>query len=99
MNFLATLNGFFAALHWAQPLALLTLPLALLPLRTARRGREASGAHTPELLHPDLHGLLQAPRQRRGPRLPALLRTAALVAFIVALAQPQRLGAWIASAP
>ena len=99
MNVVAELSGLFSALHWAQPLALLALPLALLPLRAARRERAAPCAQTPELLHPDLHGLLQAPQQRRRPRLLPLLRAAALAALIVALAQPQRLGAWIAAAP
>ena len=99
MNVAAELSGLFSALHWAQPLALLALPLALLPLRAARRERAAPCAQTPELLHPDLHGLLQAPQQRRRPRLLPLLRAAALAALIVALAQPQRLGAWIAAAP
>jgi len=99
MNLLAAFTPFAAALHWAQPLALLALPLALLPLRADRRGSQAQTARGVELLHPDLHGLLQAPLPRRAPRLPALLRAAAVAACIVALAQPQRLGAWIAAAP
>ena len=99
MNLAAELTGLFAALHWAQPLAFLALPLALLPLLAARRGREPLSAQAPQLLHPDLHGLLQHPRRIRNPRLAPLLRALTLAAFIVALAQPQRLGAWIASAP
>ena len=99
MSPLAQILEGFAALHWAQPLALFALPLAALPLSSAWRGRQTTPPRAQQLLHPDLHGLLQAPRQKRMTRLPALLRALALAACILALAQPQRLGAWIAAAP
>lgn len=99
MNVVVELAGFLTALHWALPLALFALPLALLPLFAARRGGEPTSAQAPQLLHPDLHGLLQQPRPIRRPRLAPWLRVLALAAFVVALAQPLRLGAWIASAP
>ncbi|MGC9162546.1 MAG: VWA domain-containing protein [Thiomonas sp.] len=99
MSVLAELGTVASNLHWAQPLALLALPLALLPLRAAWRGGCAPAAPGVALLHPDLHGLLHDPPPRRAPRLPALLRAGAVAACIVALAQPERLGAWIAPAP
>jgi Ca-activated chloride channel family protein len=88
-----------AALQWAQPLALLLLPLAALPLLSARHARQSEAMPAPQLLHPDLHGLLQSPPPHRKPRLPPVLRALALLAFVLALAQPQREGAWIAAAP
>ncbi len=92
------MNFSLASVQWAQPLAWLLLPLALLPLLWVRRQPPADAAPA-QLLHPDLFGLLQPLRQRRRPWLPALLRTLALLACIAALAQPQRMGRWIASAP
>lgn len=89
--------GALADLHWASPWALLALPLAVLPwLRRASRQGPAAG---PLLLHPDLLGLAHAPPRRRRAWAQALLRSLAIAAWVVALAQPQRLGAWIASAP
>lgn len=95
----ADLTSGLAALQWAQPLALLLLPLAVLPLLAARRARQSETVPAPQLLHPDLHGLLQAPPPRRKPRLAPVLRALALLALVLALAQPQREGAWIAAAP
>ena len=99
MSAWADLTSGLAALQWAQPLALLLLPLAALPLLAARRARQSEAAQAPQLLHPDLHGLLRAPPPRRKPRLTPVLRALALLAFVLALAQPQREGAWIAAAP
>lgn len=99
MSVLAELGAAASTLHWAQPMVLLALPLALLPLRAAWRGGCAPAAPGVELLHPDLHGLLHAPPPPRTPWLPALLRALALAAGIVALAQPQQFGGWIAPAP
>lgn len=95
----ADLTSSLAALQCAQPLALLLLPLAALPLLTARRARPDEAMPAPELLHPDLLGLLQAAPPRSKPRLAPVLRALALLALVLALAQPQRLGAWIAAAP
>ena len=91
--------AWLAGLHWGQPLALLGLPLAVLPLLPARRAQVDAADAAPQLLHPDLHGLLQRPPRRARPRLAPALRALALAAFILALAQPQRDGAWIAAAP
>lgn len=96
MNALPALAAFWADLRWGWPWALALLPLAVLPLWAARRGAaSAADAALPHLRHPDLHGLLQAPVRARGPLLAPLLRALALAAWVVALAQPQRLGAWV----
>ncbi|HML80815.1 MAG TPA: VWA domain-containing protein, partial [Thiomonas arsenitoxydans] len=65
MSAWADLTSGLAALQWAQPLALLLLPLSALPLLAAR---QSEAAPAPQLLHPDLHGLLRAPPPRRKPR-------------------------------
>ena len=91
------------ALQWGQPLALLALPLALLPLVPLLRRRRAAPAAVQQaglaLLHPDLHGLAHAAAPAGRVAVPALLRAAALALWIVALAQPQRLGGWLQPAP
>jgi von Willebrand factor type A domain. len=87
------------AVQWAQPLALSLLPLSVLPLLAARRAHLSEAAPAPQLLHPDLHGLLQASPPHRKPRIAPVLRALALLAFVLALAQPQREGAWIVAAP
>jgi Ca-activated chloride channel family protein len=99
MSAWADLTSGLAVLQWAQPLALSLLPLSVLPLLAARRAHLSEAAPAPQLLHPDLHGLLQASPPHRKPRIAPVLRALALLAFVLALAQPQRQGAWIAAAP
>ncbi|MEW6252630.1 MAG: VWA domain-containing protein [Planctomycetota bacterium] len=95
----ASLVAWLGELVWAQPLAFALLPLALLPPAAAWRGRVQTEPTGLRWLHPDLHGLLLArPPARRALGAP-LLRALAVVALVLALAQPQRLGAWIAAAP
>ena len=95
----APLAAWLGGVTWAQPLAFMLLPLAVLPLLAAWRGQRPTEAAAVQWRHPDLHGLLlpdaPTPRSLWAP----LLRSLALAALVLALAQPQRLGAWIAAAP
>jgi Mg-chelatase subunit ChlD len=78
-------------LHWAHPGWLWLLPLVLLALGSRRRATLDDDA--PTLLHPDLGPLLRAAARPRAGLGRRLLRVLALAAFLLALAQPQRLGA------
>jgi Ca-activated chloride channel family protein len=95
----APISAWLGELVWAQPLAFVLLPLAALPLVAAWRGHRPAEAARQRWLHPDLQGLLQA-RARAGRALAVpLLQALAICALVLALAQPQRLGGWIAPAP
>ncbi|MDE2255531.1 MAG: VWA domain-containing protein [Betaproteobacteria bacterium] len=85
-------------LHWDRPLAFALLPVvALLGWLLVRRGGVPERAQPRiALLHPNLQGLLRAvsasaPRSAMRRVLPAL----ALGCWVLALAEPQRLGAWV----
>ena len=85
-------------LRWGHPWAFALLPIAALLawLLVRRSGAALAQAPRLALLHPDLHGLLRAvppPVSRSSMRrlLPAL----ALACWTLALAEPQRLGAWV----
>ena len=98
---LARVSETWASLHWAHPWAFVSL---LVPFALAWKAwRGAQGAQQPPavmLVHPDLHGLVAA-RAAVGRRMDRrmLLAAAALVCWVLALAQPQRLGAWVQAPP
>lgn len=95
----SSLVAWLCTLVWAQPLAFVLLPLAALPLVAAWRGRAQTEAAGLQWLHPDLQGLLQARAPTRRALWAPVLHALAIVALVLALAQPQRLGGWIAAAP
>ncbi len=77
-------------LAWAHPWAFALLPLAGWLAWRARRGDDPASVR---LVHTQLHGALHAPlappTSRRG-----LFAAGAFACWVVALAQPQRPGAW-----
>ncbi|WP_079416384.1 VWA domain-containing protein [Thiomonas intermedia] len=95
----ASFVAWLGELVWAQPLAFVLLPLAALPLVAAWRGRVQTDPVGLQWLHPDLQGLLQARAPTRRALWAPVLHALAIVALVLALAQPQRLGGWIAAAP
>jgi Ca-activated chloride channel family protein len=90
----------WAELHWGQPLAFALLPLPMLLVwRLWRRAPQASTAPKLVLLHPNARALLRSTTSQQRPSLRRLLLPLALLCLILALAQPQRLGAWVMPPP
>jgi Ca-activated chloride channel family protein len=94
------LPALWVALHWGRPLAFALLPLPLLlTLLLWRRAPQASAAPKLVLLHPNAGALLHGAATTQRPSLRRLLPPLALLCLVVALAQPQRLGAWVMPLP
>jgi Ca-activated chloride channel family protein len=94
------LPALWVALHWGRPLAFALLPLPLLlTLLLWRRAPQASAAPKLVLLHPNAGALLHGAATTQRPSLRRLLPPLALLCLVVALAQPQRLGAWVMPPP
>lgn len=100
---LIALWGSIRSVEWGQPLAFLLMPLPLLlAWRGLRPASNVEGAGSYQVfLHPNLQGLLRG-RQELDKRRHVFRRIApalALFCFALALAQPQRPGAWIVPPP
>uniref|UniRef100_E6PM66 Putative Von Willebrand factor, type A n=1 Tax=mine drainage metagenome TaxID=410659 RepID=E6PM66_9ZZZZ len=95
------LPALWAALHWGQPLAFLLLPLPFLLawLLWRRPSSQTTAAPRLVLLHPNVRALLHGATTSQWPSLRRLLPALALLCLILALAQPQRLGAWVMPPP
>ena len=103
LSFLDAARDFAQGLQWGMPLAFLLMPLPLLlAWRSWQRASESDSAAPRQiLLHPNLQGLLRGKSDaaRRRDDLPRMLPALALACMVVALAQPQRAGAWIVPPP
>ena len=103
LSFLDAVRDFAQGLQWGMPLAFLLMPLPLLlAWRSWQRAPESDSAAPRQILrHPNLQGLLRGKSDaaRRRSVLPHMLQALALACMVVALAQPQRAGAWIVPPP
>ncbi len=94
---------FLRDLQWGEPLAFILMPLPLLLawLRLRRAPENGRAVSRPVLLHPDLHGLLHGRHERgiSGGVFRRMLPALALACMVLALARPQRPGAWIVPPP
>ena len=89
------LTSALTALSWGRPWAFALLPLAAWVAPRHARQAAVEDVAGVRLLHPDLHGVLAARAHVRPPSATGVLVAAAFACFVVALARPQWLDAWV----